>query len=244
MDVINGKVSIIIPTYGGSDSLSRSVESVLTQEYEDFEILVVDDNNPESEARKKTQKEMERYANNPKVIYIKHECNKNGAAARNTGFRYSSGEYICLLDDDDAFLPGRISKQVEFLRLHSEYGACYCWRNQRGKIIKGSYTGDLSAYLLDLSFTPTTSALMIRRSCYEALNGFDESYRRHQDFEFMLRFFKMYKIGVVEEVLLNFIGNEINNQLRGKKLYDTKEQFLSQFETDINKIDADMEILD
>lgn len=231
------KVSVIIPTYGGSDSLLRSVDSVLTQTYPDFEVIVVDDNNPDTDARKKTEKQMNRYAGNAHVKYIKHEHNKNGSAARNTGYRNSDGEYICLLDDDDAFLPGKIYKQVVYLDEHPEYGACYCWRRQRNKEICGTYTGDLSQQLLDLTFTPTTSALMIRRSCYEALNGFDESYRRHQDYEFMLRFFKRFKIGVVEEVLLDFIGNEVNNQLRGKKLYETKAQFFSQFNDDINRIE-------
>lgn len=238
MNTIDGKVSVIIPTYGGSDSLVRSVESVLHQDYDDFEIIVVDDNNTDSDARKKTQELMRRYTDNPKIKYIKHECNKNGSAARNTGYRNSSGEFLCLLDDDDAFLQDRINKQVGYLYSHPEYGACYCWRKQRGEVIDGSYTGDLSEKLLDLSFTPTTSALMIRRSCYEALNGFDESYRRHQDFEFMLRFFKLYKIGVVKEVLLDFIGNEVNNQLQGKKLYDMKEQFFHQFGEDIDRLDV------
>lgn len=231
------KVSIIIPTYGGSDSLIRSVDSVLSQTYPDLEVIVVDDNNPDTDARKKTEKQMTKYSNNTQVKYIKHEHNKNGSAARNTGFRNSDGEYICLLDDDDAFLPSKIEKQVAYLNAHPEYGACYCWRRQRNKEICGTYTGNLSQQLLDLTFTPTTSALMIRRSCYEALNGFDESYRRHQDYEFMLRFFKKFKMGVVEEILLDFIGNEIDNQLRGKKLYDTKVQFFSQFFDDIERLE-------
>lgn len=232
-----GKVSVIIPTYGGSASLNRSIDSVLKQEYSDYEIIVVDDNNPDTEARVKTEKMMSKYVSNYKVKYLKHEFNKNGSAARNTGYRASNGEFLCFLDDDDAFLPDKIKKQVEYMNAHLEYGACYCWRNQRGKIISGSYTGDLRKEILDLTFTPTTSAVMIRRSCYSALNGFDESYRRHQDFEFLLRFFEVYSMGVVEEVLLDFIGNEVNNQLRGKKLYDVKEQFFAQFSDDIERLD-------
>ena len=181
---------------------------------------------------------MGKYTNDPRVKYIKHERNKNGSAARNTGFIESEGEYICLLDDDDFFLPGRISKQVDFLKTHPEFGACYCWRKRHGKTISSSLTGDLSKPLLDLTFSPTTSALMIRRICYEMLNGFDESYQRHQDYEFLLRFFKLYKIGVVEEVLLEQCGNEVNNQLRGKKLFDTKAKFFSQFKSEIDRLET------
>ena len=70
------------------------------------------------------------------------------------------------------------------------------------------------------------------------LNGFDESYQRHQDYEFLLRFFKLYKIGVVEEVLLEQCGNEVNNQLRGKKLFDTKAKFFSQFKSEIDRLET------
>ena len=97
------KVSIIIPTYGGSESLLKSVDSVLLQDYSEFEIIVVDDNDPDTDARKKTELLMGKYTNDPRVKYIKHERNKNGSAARNTGFIESEGEYICLLDDDDFF---------------------------------------------------------------------------------------------------------------------------------------------
>ena len=230
-------VSIIIPTYGGSDSLSDSIDSVLNQTYTNIEIIVVDDNNPNTEAREKTEELMIKYAEEERVKYIKHNHNRNGAAARNTGFKYSNGEYICLLDDDDVFLSEKVDKQAAYLSAHSEFGACYCWRKQKEIEICCSLTGDLSQCLLEQSFTPTTCSIMIRRECYESLGGFDESYQRHQDYEFLLRFFKYYSIGVVEEVLLEIRGNEVYNQLRGQKLYDMKALFFSQFEEDVKRID-------
>ena len=214
------KVSVIIPTYGGEKTIIRAVKSVLVQNYENYEIIVVDDNNPATIERKRTEEYMEEFATEKKVKYIKHPQNRNGSAARNTGFYDSDGEYICLLDDDDIFLQNKLRKQVEFLEKHKEFGACYCWRKQLGKEICGEEEGDLSASLLDLSFTPTTPSLMIRRECYEALNGFDESYRRHQDFEFLLRFYKKYQMGVVKEVPLGddyfsiYDYNEEYNALR------------------------------
>lgn len=235
MSNIYPQVSIIIPTYGGSDSLTRAVESVLAQDYDSFDVIVVDDNNPGTQARKKTELIMQRYAQNPKVFYIKHEYNKNGAAARNTGAKFSQSKYLCLLDDDDIFLPDRLRLQVSFLE-NSEYEACYCWRKQYGKEVCGTETGDLSKSLLDLSFTPTTSAIMISKKAYDALNGFDETYRRHQDYEFLLRFFKKYKMGYVPAVLLEFVGNEVDNQVYGKKLYELKKIFFAQFGEEIERI--------
>lgn len=229
-------VSIIIPTYGGSDSLEKAIESVLQQKYENFNIIVVDDNNPSTVARDKTVLIMKKYADNDQIVYIQHEKNKNGAAARNTGVSATNAKYICLLDDDDIFLPNRISKQVDFLENNNQYQACYCWRTQNGKDICGTEVGNLSMSLLDLSFTPTTSAIMLTRESFNGINGFDESYRRHQDYEFLLRYFKKYQMGVVPEILLEFLGNEVDNQVYGKKLYDLKATFFDQFSNEIDRL--------
>ena len=84
-------VSVIIPTYGRSAYLPRCVCSVLEQSYSAVEIFVVDDNNPDTEARRETEKAMEQFADNPKVHYLRHDKNRNGSAARNTGLRAASG---------------------------------------------------------------------------------------------------------------------------------------------------------
>ena len=93
-------VSVIIPTYNRPTYLRRCLESVLNQTYKNIEIFVVDDNNPETEARIETEKIMNEYVNGKNVTYLKHNFNKNGSAARNTGWKHSSGKYITFLDDD------------------------------------------------------------------------------------------------------------------------------------------------
>lgn len=231
------KVSVIIPTYGGSSSLIRAIKSVLEQSYNNYNIIVVDDNDPETNSRKQTEKIMSEFADNEKVIYLKHDRNKNGAAARNTGVSHSNSKYICLLDDDDFFMGERICKQVNFLENNTQFQACYCWRNQNGRNICGIEEGDLTESILDLSFTPTTSAIMLSKDSYDSINGFDETYKRHQDYEFLLRYFEKYKMGVVPEVLLGFVGNEVDNQLYGEKLYKLKQQFFIQFGDDIQHIE-------
>src|SRR5699024_12399636 len=95
------KVSVIMPTYKRADMLERAINSVLNQTYNDVELIVVDDNNPNTVYRKETSKVMKKYKNYNRVRYIKHERNMNGAVARNTGIFYSTGELITFLDDDD-----------------------------------------------------------------------------------------------------------------------------------------------
>ncbi|HFI0181876.1 TPA: glycosyltransferase family 2 protein [Streptococcus suis] len=231
-------VSMIIPTFGGSDSLKRAIDSVIYQDYTNYNIIVVDDNDPNSIGRAKTESIMREYLENEKIIYIQHEKNKNGSAARNTGARATEAEYLCFIDDDDISFPRRISEQVVFLDSHSEFDACYCWAIRLGKKVTNSVTGDLSKYLLDLSFSPQTSTIMIRKSAFDFIGGFDESYKRHQDYEFLLRFYKYFKIGVVETVLVERLTNEINNQLSGKKLYNLKKFFFEHFSDEIESINV------
>lgn len=230
-------VSVIIPTFKTNNSLIRAVSSVLNQTYTNIEVIVVDDNDPDTVYRSRAKSIMERFLDDKRVKYLCHERNKNGSAARNTGVKHSRGEFICFLDDDDLYMRDKVSKQVAYLLMNPQHQAVYCWRYHNGDIIINTKIGDLSKEILSLSFTPYTSSLMIRRECYEALGGFDENFRRHQDFEFLLRFFEKFSIGVVEEPLVEIIGNEVNNALECEELEKLKKQFLIQFEMHIDRID-------
>ena len=103
-----GLVSVVIPTFRRPDKLERAIESVLAQTYPRVEVIVVDDNDPDTEGRLLTEQIMFRYVANSRVRYIKHEHNKNGSAARNTGARNSDAEFVAFLDDDDEFFPEKI----------------------------------------------------------------------------------------------------------------------------------------
>lgn len=116
----------MIPTYSRPQYLKRCIESVLNQTYENIEIFIVDDNNPDTEFRFETEQVMNEYINNRNITYLKHEKNKNGSAARNTGWRQAKGKYITYIDDDDELSELKIQCQVECLeKLDDSWGACY-----------------------------------------------------------------------------------------------------------------------
>ena len=96
-------ISIIITTYGEARDLKRAVISLQKQCTEDIEIIVVDDNAPDSAFRTETEHIMDCFSDN-RIVYIKHDKNKNGAAARNTGLKAAKGEFIAFLDNDDFYL--------------------------------------------------------------------------------------------------------------------------------------------
>lgn len=95
------KVSIIIPVYGAQESIERCIESVIRQSYSNIEIVLVNDATPdESFVRGKAI--IEKYSWQNKVQYLEHQYNKGPSAARNTGIKHSTGEYLFFLDNDDA----------------------------------------------------------------------------------------------------------------------------------------------
>ena len=231
-------VSVVVPTYKGSDVITRAVNSVLEQTYPHIEIIVVDDNAPESPERKATEVVMQQYDGNESVVYLKHEVNKNGAAARNTGIKYSHGKYIAFLDDDDWFLPEKIEQQIDYLQHHPEYAACYCLAQRDGKPIETTpYRGDVSKELMLRSrmFTPS---LCFRKDSLLAINGFDESFRRHQDYELLLRYFQAgFQMGCVEKILLELGAGAANNNPSAEKMLIIKNNFLGSFVSIVDLID-------
>ena len=108
-------ISVITPTYNRVEYLGNSIESVLSQTYSDFELIIVDDNPIQSEARKKTEEVIRKYSDS-RIRYIKNPMNLGGAAARNRGIDEARGEYIAFLDDDDMYLPDRLKVQVESMQ--------------------------------------------------------------------------------------------------------------------------------
>lgn len=249
-----GRVSVVIPTYKRPENLKNALISVLEQEYPDVEVLVVSDNGVGSPYNDETRiiiNELKLLYPSSNLKLIEHFENRNGAAARNTAIMASSGEHISFLDDDDIYLPGRIDKSIQVLRgSRGEVGAVYCgflgWNspvNDLNRYKEGDLT--LEIFLLDYKkhYLHTNTATYKRESVI-AINGFDESYRRHQDLEFNLRFFELYKISTVKDALvrLNPAPSDISNKIFGHSMLELKLKFLDQFETAINGFDEKFDI--
>lgn len=233
------KVSIIIPTFKNRGGLQNSVESALQQDYDNLEVIVVDDNAPESDARKGTEVVMSNFAGDERVVYLRHLQNKNGAAARNTGIYSAKGDYIAMLDDDDRFLDGKITQQVRYLEEHPEFDAVYCLAERNGKRYGSDISeGDCTRKMLMLQTCIYTPCQMFRREALLKINGYDESFRRHQDFDLLLRFFHAgFKIGCLKEVLTEIGTNDGENIPSGKRVEEMKHYFFKKFMPYIDEIE-------
>ncbi|MFI8493297.1 glycosyltransferase family 2 protein [Peribacillus butanolivorans] len=231
------KVSIIIPTYKRPDFLDRAIDSVFRQDYENIEIIVIDDNGLGTIEQIQTYKKIEKYIKLKKFKYLAHETNLNGSCARNTGIKNSSGSYICFLDDDDQFEPNKISKQVKLLENHAEnWGACYSGHTRiyptGAKFIhipkhRGDLYFEILASKIDLC---AGSTLMIKSEVINKVGYFDESFLRHQDIEFILRISRYYKIEVEMDSLVNIFMHPDSNRSKNAEQFEVrKKYFLDKF---------------
>lgn len=237
-------VSVIIPTYKRPDVLPRSINSVLNQSYKNFEIIVVDDNFAGSDERKKTEVIMEQYLKNPNVTYVQHPDNKNGSAARNTGFGMSRGKYIMFLDDDDEFTKDKILMQIQCLENRDmTWGACYTGYvrvNSNNKVVaKGAEEREGALLVEELKrnlFVHAGSNLMVRRCVMEELNGFDESFLRNQDVEFLVRLLKRYKLAYVD---VSGLIVHVHESIAKVNFIDLTDQYIAKFSRDIESLGTD-----
>ena len=231
-------VSVIIPTYKRPERLLPTVESALGQTYPNIEVIVVDDNGAGTPEQVATRASLEGYVASGRVRYIAHDVNRNGSAARNTGFRASAGAYVNFLDDDDVMSPCKIARQVDRLAAADEStGGCYCNIKMvvsafmRTKIIEPRFTLEgrfCREYLTRSSFN--TSAILFKREAVERLGGFDETYPRHQDYEMMTRFFTLFGLcccGPDSMIVYDLTRNR-QYAHRGADDFRLKEKFLCE----------------
>jgi glycosyltransferase involved in cell wall biosynthesis len=182
-------VSVIIPIYNGERYLAAALQSAFTQDYQSWEIIVVDDGSTDGGAR------LVPTAVN--VRYIRQE-NQGVAAARNVGIIAAQGEYLAFLDQDDLWEPDKVRLQVDYLLRHPQVG--YVIVHERLMLEPGV---DAPSWLkTDLlardhpAFVP--SALMTRQSTFDRVGMFDQRYRMGSDSDW---FFRAKDLGVPMSVL-------------------------------------------
>ena len=240
-------VSIIVPTYKATTRLADAIDSLVGQTYNNIEIIIVDDNDPNSCYREFTKTLVNKYLYDDRVKYFEHPCNKNGAAARNTGIACSKGSFITFLDDDDVFYDERIERCLASLTEHPEYDIVYTdcdiyqqdvLKERRSAKFSGNIWREL---LLDEGVLGTGSNIFLRRDCIRDEKGFDEDFLRYQDVEFVLRLLNNHKILALNEVLVRK-NVEITNIPPYPLYKKNKEMIFKKFNYLINRLSKSEEM--
>ncbi|NQT33163.1 MAG: glycosyltransferase family 2 protein [Candidatus Omnitrophica bacterium] len=197
-------ISIIIPTYNRAAMIKRAIESVLVQDYDNMEVIVVDD------ASKDNTPEVVRSVEDPRLIYIRRPENKGAAAARNTGMRQATGEYIAFLDSDDEYIPGKLGEQVKaFEKLDPVPGLVFTnyWAVGARKELKipehvSSGYVDTSKVFPASIFCNPPSSWMVTKSVVADDGLFDEGLWTMEDIDLFARITRKYPAYFIKEPLM------------------------------------------
>jgi glycosyltransferase involved in cell wall biosynthesis len=212
------QVSVIIPAFNRAEYIKETVNSVLTQDYPNVDLIVVDDGSTDG-----TYEILSEYAGQDKLKLLAHPGreNKGQSAALNLGLEAASGDFIAILDSDDLFLPGKLSAQVEYLNSHPDVGLVY----GMGEGVDGSgrwiydilsldhhEPNDPNAILLDCYFHLPVNAI-VRRKIYEQVGSFDEGFRAAQDHDMLVRIAENTRFGFIPIKVFQYRrhGDSISN---------------------------------
>lgn len=252
-------VSVITPFLNGGDWLRQAVESVLAQTYTNWQLILIDDGSTaEATGIAKEYSKL----HHDKIIYTEHpgHINLGCSSSRNQGMKFATGELVALLDSDDVWLPSKLQNQVDIHNKYPEAGfICeasnywYSWEHAEKDdvVIKVGVEQNrlyeppqliYSLYPLGKGAAPCPSGMMITRSLYEEIGGFEDSFKgENQAYEDQPFLFKVYLRTPV------YISGEANNLYRQrsgslmqfisdkKKYYRVRSYFLRWMEDYINR---------
>jgi glycosyltransferase involved in cell wall biosynthesis len=203
------RVSVIVPAYNAAVYLPYAIDSVLSQTYPDWEIVIVDDGSTDN-TRSVVDSYRARLRERLQYIY---QPNRGLSAARNVGIKASRGEFIAMLDADDVWLPHRLARGIAVLDADPKTGLVHA------RVVRidvhGSITGQLKVVPEDLSgriarkiytrrahlVCPT---VMFRKSCLQAAGWFDETMQATEDRDLWFRIALHYSVAYIDEVLAHY----------------------------------------
>lgn len=192
-------VTVCIPVYNREAFVGQAIESVLAQDYTDFELLLLDDGSTDG-----SLEVMRRYQDR-RIRLERNDGNRGIPFTRNRALQLARGEYIALLDSDDMMAPGRLVRQVRFLQRNRQIATLGGWVSQvapSGKtrrIVRPLEPGQLRAWLLFRSSHANTT-LMARTAALREF-GYDGNYPVCEDYELLVRLSRRYQMANLPRVL-------------------------------------------
>jgi glycosyltransferase involved in cell wall biosynthesis len=194
------QVSVVIPTYNRAWCLREAVDSVLSQDFRDFELIVVDDGSTDP-----TPQLLEGYG---PTIRVLRQDNRGVSAARNAGIAAGRGALIAFLDSDDLWLPGKLERQVAFFDSQADALICQTeelWVRNGRRVNPGKRHRKRSGLIFEPSLElclVSPSAVMVRRVLFERVGLFDEGLPACEDYDLWLRVSCRYPVHLIDSVLI------------------------------------------
>jgi glycosyltransferase involved in cell wall biosynthesis len=196
----NPLVSVIIPTYNRGWIIKEAIDSILAQDYTEFELIVVDDGSTDH-----TSDVLDSYGDDIKVLFQK---NKGVSAARNRGIAEASGKFIAFLDSDDLWLPQKLTVQIEFFNQTPDALICQTeevWIRNGLRVNPKKRHKKPSGMIFNPSLElclVSPSAVMIRRSLFGRVGKFDETLPACEDYDLWLRISCRFPVHLIDTPLI------------------------------------------
>ncbi len=172
-------ISVMMPTYNNGKYIKQAIDSIYAQEYDNIEIIVVDDGSTDN------TKEILKQYKDIKYIYIEH---KGISFARNVALEHSKGEYMAFCDSDDYWLPNKLNTQIKYFKEHPDCEIVFTkykniFENEQLKtneraIVEKKIENEYEQYL--------PSALM-KKKLFDKYGNYDENFSGIEDGEFVFR---------------------------------------------------------
>ncbi|CAB1068153.1 Putative N-acetylgalactosaminyl-diphosphoundecaprenol glucuronosyltransferase [Olavius algarvensis Delta 1 endosymbiont] len=194
------RVSVILPTYNRGWILRDAIDSVLVQDFTDFELLVVDDGSTDD-----TGEILDSYGRD---IIVLRQGNQGVSAARNRGIAESRARLIAFLDSDDCWLPQKLTRQVAFFQSNPAARICQTeetWVRNGVRVNPKKRHQKLSGMIFEPSLAlclVSPSAVMIRRTLFGSIGVFDERLPACEDYDLWLRVSCRYPVFLIDEPLI------------------------------------------
>ncbi|MCF7795389.1 glycosyltransferase [Patescibacteria group bacterium] len=216
------KISLITPTYNSSQTISRTIESVIAQNYSDLEYIIIDGASTDN-----TKDIVSTYQNKINIKFIS-ESDSGIYEAMNKGIKLANGEVIAILNSDDIFDSSEVLMKVATgfndRKIDAVYGDIKYFSNNVNKIIRLWRAGKYQENKLNNGWVIPHPALFLRRSVYEQCGLFRADFKLAGDYEFILRVLKIYQINLkyFPEVLVRMYnggvsGNNLKQRIIGWK---------------------------
>lgn len=199
-------ISVVVPVYNRAESIGQAIGSLLKQDFEDFEIVIVDDGSSDNTV------EIIRAHADPRIRLFLQPKNMGGNAARNRGIREAQTPIICFLDSDDEFLPHKLGFVDAYFRDHPEVDALidsfellYPPEMRKQKAARINPALNTSKAVEEAIFSrrvfKATPAISARRAALMQIGCFDETLKRRQDMDLILRLARTVECRSVPDVL-------------------------------------------
>jgi glycosyltransferase involved in cell wall biosynthesis len=218
-DLMEVTVSVIIPTHNRAALLEKALNSVFQQSFRDWEIIVVNDASTDTTLAMLEQLTI----TNQRVRVLSNAKPLGGGMSRNVGIEASRGKWIAFLDDDDTWLPEKLTLQLEALSKHPHAVACSCAYtvNYPLAIQRVVQTPTLKGCerLLSANILGGASVCICKAAVLRQIGGFDKKLRSSQDWDLWLRLCEQGEIISVSKPLVDYqvhFSYRISNDMRGK----------------------------